>query len=80
MCTRRSTSRFVEGFVELDQEICVGNPLDAETTLGPMARASFADLVREQTPEALRKGAKPHIEMKVTAGRGAARPISRRRC
>ncbi len=39
----------------------LGNPLDADTIVGPMARPQFADLVREQTAEALRKGAQPHL-------------------
>lgn len=55
---------FVEGFVDLTKKYVVGNPLDPETTIGPMARASFADVVRGQTSEALRKGAKSHIDIK----------------
>ena len=43
----------------------VGNPLEQATTLGPMARASFADTVRAQVAEAKRKGATPLINMKV---------------
>jgi acyl-CoA reductase-like NAD-dependent aldehyde dehydrogenase len=60
---------FVEGFVELTRKYQVGDPLQADTTLGPMARASFADHVREQTAEALRKGAKAHISMTVEGDR-----------
>ena len=56
---------FLEGFVALTKKYVVGNPLDQATTLGPMARASFADHVRNHNEEALRKGAKPHIQMKV---------------
>ena len=48
---------FVEGYADLTRKYVVGNPLDQSTTLGPMARASFADTVRGQTAEALRKGA-----------------------
>ena len=36
---------------------------------GPMARGAFADMVREQTAEALRKGANAHINMKVDGDR-----------
>ncbi len=63
--------RFVDGFIDLTKQYVVGNPLDSATTLGPMAQARFADLIREQKAEALRKGAKAHINMKVesdTAG------------
>ncbi|WOC14699.1 aldehyde dehydrogenase family protein [Pseudochrobactrum sp. MP213Fo] len=57
--------QFVDGFTALTAQYVVGNPLDASSTLGPMASARFADLIREQKAEALRKGAKAHINMKV---------------
>ena len=57
--------RFVDGFIDLTKQYVVGNPLDSSTTLGPMAQARFADLIREQKAEALRKGAKAHVNMKV---------------
>ncbi len=60
---------FLEGFVALTKSYVVGNPLDAATTLGPMARGGFADHVRNHTEEALRKGAKPHIQMQVANDR-----------
>ncbi|MDT6940826.1 aldehyde dehydrogenase family protein [Brucella pseudogrignonensis] len=63
--------RFVDGFIDLTKQYVVGNPLDNATTLGPMAQARFADLIREQKAEALRKGAKAHVNMKIesdTAG------------
>ena len=53
---------FVDGFVDLTKQYVLGNPLDEATTLGPMAQTRFADWVREQTAEALRKGAKPLID------------------
>ncbi|MGV8834366.1 MAG: aldehyde dehydrogenase family protein [Devosia sp.] len=49
--------KFVEGFLEAASGWKIGNPLDAETMVGPMARASFADHVRQQTEEAVRGGA-----------------------
>ncbi|MBR7652270.1 aldehyde dehydrogenase family protein [Brucella oryzae] len=57
--------RFVDGFINLTKQYVVGNPLDSSTTLGPMAQARFADLIREQKAEALRKGAKAHVNMSV---------------
>ncbi len=60
---------FVEGFADLTKKYVVGSPLDASTTLGPMARASFADTVRGQIAEALRKGATPLVNMKVDGDR-----------
>lgn len=56
---------FVDGFVAETRNYVVGNPLDAATTMGPMAQARFADFIREQKAEALRKGATAHIGMKV---------------
>jgi acyl-CoA reductase-like NAD-dependent aldehyde dehydrogenase len=53
--------RFVEGFVENARGWTLGNPLDAATIVGPMARGSFADHVRQQTEEALRGGATRHL-------------------
>lgn len=56
--------RFVEGFVETAKGWTLGNPLDPETVVGPMAHGRFADHVREQTLEALRKGAKAHLNVR----------------
>ncbi len=57
--------QFVEGFIAETRNYVVGNPLDEATTMGPMAQARFADFIREQKAEALRKGAVAHIGMKV---------------
>ena len=64
--------KFVDGFVDLTSQYVVGNPLDAASTLGPMAHARFADLIREQKAEALRKGAKAHINMHVENDRAGS--------
>jgi acyl-CoA reductase-like NAD-dependent aldehyde dehydrogenase len=71
--------RFVDGFVDLTSQYKLGNPLDEETTLGPMAQARFAAWVREQTEEAVRKGAKAHIDLSAFPKDKAAPPIWRRR-
>jgi acyl-CoA reductase-like NAD-dependent aldehyde dehydrogenase len=60
---------FVEGFVELTNQYVVGNPLEEVTTIGPMARIGFADHVRNQIAEAVRKGAERRIETKHEADR-----------
>jgi len=54
--------QFVDRAVELVEAYKLGNPLDSETTLGPMAQARFAALVREQTAEAVAKGARALID------------------
>ncbi len=53
----------VEGVTELTKKYVVGNPLDRTTTMGPMAQARFADAIREQKAEALRKGATATVNM-----------------
>jgi acyl-CoA reductase-like NAD-dependent aldehyde dehydrogenase len=63
---------FLDGFVDLTRRYVVGNPLDQGTTLGPMARGSFADHVRNHIEEALRKGAERRIEMKVEGDRAGS--------
>jgi acyl-CoA reductase-like NAD-dependent aldehyde dehydrogenase len=50
---------FVEKSVGWVSKLRLGNPLDQETTLGPMASKRFADTVRAQTAEAVAAGAKP---------------------
>ena len=60
---------FVAGAAALTAKYVVGSPLDQVTTLGPMARGKFADLVREQVAEAKRKGATPLVNMKVEGDR-----------
>ncbi|NBU15235.1 MAG: aldehyde dehydrogenase family protein [Alphaproteobacteria bacterium] len=54
--------RFVDGFVALTKTYKMGNPLDESVTLGPLATAKGADVVRTQIKEALAKGAKAHID------------------
>jgi acyl-CoA reductase-like NAD-dependent aldehyde dehydrogenase len=53
---------FVERAVAIVNDYVLGDPLDPETTLGPMAQTRFADLVRAQTAEAIAAGATPHID------------------
>ena len=53
---------FVEKSVALVSGYRLGNPLEAETTLGPMEQVRFADLVRAQTAEAVAAGAKALID------------------
>lgn len=53
---------FVAKSVALVQAMKLGNPLAAETTLGPMANIRFAKEVRAQIDEAIKAGAKAHIE------------------
>ena len=53
---------FVEKAVAIVKGYKLGNPLEQETTIGPMAHVRFADEVRAQTAEAIAAGAKAHID------------------
>ncbi|NUB44179.1 aldehyde dehydrogenase family protein [Fertoebacter nigrum] len=53
---------FVEKSVAWVKGLALGNPFDAASTLGPMANARFAAVVRTQTAEAVAAGAQPLID------------------
>ena len=53
---------FVEKATDLVSAYRLGNPLDADTTLGPMAHRRFANEVRNQRDEALAAGAVPTVD------------------
>jgi len=55
---KRHFDRVVAGLVEVASKYVVGNPLDPDTTLGPMVNASAADFVRSQIREAVEQGAR----------------------
>jgi acyl-CoA reductase-like NAD-dependent aldehyde dehydrogenase len=57
--------KFVAGYVDLTKKYVLGNPLDPETTLGPMVRAEAAAFVRGQIKAAVQAGAKALIEPKL---------------
>jgi acyl-CoA reductase-like NAD-dependent aldehyde dehydrogenase len=50
--------KFVESFVALSSTYRLGNPLDRQTTLGPLVRTAAAEHVREQIAEAVSRGAR----------------------
>jgi acyl-CoA reductase-like NAD-dependent aldehyde dehydrogenase len=55
---------FVEGFVELTRRYRLGNPLEPDTNLGPVVRTSAAEFVQGQIEEAVRRGARAHLDPK----------------
>jgi len=59
---------FVDGFVELTRKYRLGNPLDQQTTLGPVVRTEAAQAVRAQIREAVAKGARALIDPKSFPG------------
>lgn len=53
---------FVEKAAAWVNGLKLGSPLDAETTLGPMASKRFADVVRSQIEDAVNEGARALID------------------
>ncbi len=80
MCTTASTTASSNGFVELARGWTLGNPLEPETTLGPMAHRTL----RRPRARADRRGAAQGrhgaAQRQALAATRTARPISRRRC
>ncbi len=53
---------FVEKAAAWVKALKLGNPFDADTTIGPMANARFAQVVRDQIADAITDGARPLID------------------
>jgi acyl-CoA reductase-like NAD-dependent aldehyde dehydrogenase len=53
---------FVDGFVDLTKRYILGNPLEQETTLGPLVNVKAAEFVRNQAAEAISQGAEALID------------------
>ena len=56
--------KFVDGFADLTRQYVLGDPLDPNTTLGPMAQPRLAQTVRDHIGEAVGKGAHALIDTK----------------
>ena len=54
--------RFVDAFATATAAYTLGDPMQPDTTLGPMAAARFAAVVRDHTAEAVAAGAKALID------------------
>lgn len=59
---------FVAGAVKLTKEYKLGNPMEQQTTLGPMVRAGAAEFVRAQVAEAISQGAVSHVDAREFPG------------
>jgi acyl-CoA reductase-like NAD-dependent aldehyde dehydrogenase len=66
--------KFVDGFAALTGQYVLDDPLQEATTLGPMAATRFADVVRQQTAEAVSKGARTLIDAKAFKRNAAGTP------
>jgi acyl-CoA reductase-like NAD-dependent aldehyde dehydrogenase len=63
---------FVEKSVAIVSGYVLGNPLDANSTLGPMAHTRLAQTVREQTAQAIASGATGLVDASLFADDGGA--------
>jgi acyl-CoA reductase-like NAD-dependent aldehyde dehydrogenase len=54
--------KFVHGFIALTKTYTLGDPLNQETTLGPMVKTSAATFAQKQIDEAVAQGAKAVID------------------
>ncbi|MGC6471692.1 MAG: aldehyde dehydrogenase family protein [Parvibaculales bacterium] len=54
---------FVDAFIAEAEKLQLGDPMDPETTLGPMVSAKAADMVRDQIAEAVTNGARAHLSV-----------------
>lgn len=66
--------QFVDDFVSTVKTYKLGNPLDQETTLGPLIRSQAAELVRQHIKDAVDKGAKVCIETELFPAEKAGTP------
>ena len=53
---------FVDGFVDLTKQYVLGNPMDTDTTIGPMVNAAAATFVRGQVTAAIASGARALVD------------------
>ena len=59
--------RFTTGATELVRKYVLGDPLDPQTTLGPVVRTAAADAIRAQLDASVRAGARPVIDARAFA-------------
>jgi len=65
---------FVDGVVSLTGKYRLGSPLDPDTSIGPVVRASAASAVRSQVQKAVTQGARQLIDEKLFASSSVGTP------
>ena len=68
--------QFKDAFVKAMSAIKVGNPMDEESEMGPMAREDLRETLHEQVEESVQKGAKILCGGKMTEGDGFYYPVT----
>lgn len=69
-------NQFKDAFVKAMSAIKVGNPMDEESEMGPMAREDLRETLHEQVEESVQKGAKILCGGKMTEGDGFYYPVT----
>ncbi len=67
---------FEQKFVDTASKLRLGNPLDRETTLGPLARADLRDTLDRQVQESIKMGARLLLGGKPLQGKGYFYPAT----
>ncbi len=63
-------SEFLERFVEQSRILLMGDPMDEEVDIGPLARADLRENLHRQVQQSLEKGAVAHLGGKIPDGKG----------
>jgi acyl-CoA reductase-like NAD-dependent aldehyde dehydrogenase len=66
--------KFVKRFVEQMQAVKIGNPLDMDTDVGPLARVDLRDALHRQVQLSVEKGARCLLGGEIPEGKGACYP------
>src|SRR6185312_12795179 len=61
---------FEQKFLEAASQLCVGDPLDRETQIGPMARGDLRDALHKQVQASIEMGARVILGGKPRKGKG----------
>ncbi|MDM7460486.1 MAG: NAD-dependent succinate-semialdehyde dehydrogenase [bacterium] len=63
-------SEFLERFVEQSRILLMGDPMDEEVDIGPLARADLRENLHRQVQQSLEQGAVAHLGGKIPDGKG----------
>lgn len=72
--TEKTRAKFEEEFVKRMKAARVGNPMDEDTQVGPMARRDLRDDLHKQVEESIKQGAKLLCGGEIPKGEGAFYP------
>ncbi|CUH81999.1 NAD-dependent succinate-semialdehyde dehydrogenase [Tropicibacter naphthalenivorans] len=67
---------FVEGYVAAMKDVTLGDPMDEDTDLGPMARKDLRETLHDQVEKSVAKGAKIAVGGKMPEGTGYYYPAT----